>query len=146
MSQHSTDAALSLPSGWQPVCVPLPRDVKQPHTDGLAAEAHSPELRCFLGAATALHGKWSSLVTAADACAAQHLLSAVADVVTGADTASWELRVPSPDGAADAVLVELETDALYSEQVSSGEVPTDLNVYVRMKERVGDLGLRGSGP
>ena len=49
--------------------------------------------------------------------AAQHLLSAVADEVAGADTAGWELRLTSPDGAADAVLVELETDALTSEQV-----------------------------
>ncbi len=49
--------------------------------------------------------------------AAQHLLSAIADVVTGADTAGWELRPSSTDGAVDAVLVELETDALSPEQV-----------------------------
>ena len=53
--------------------------------------------------------------------AAQHLLSAVADVVTGADTAGWELRPSSSDGAADAVLVELETDALSPEQVCAIE-------------------------
>ena len=38
-------------------------------------------------------------------------------MVTGADTVGWELRPSSSDGGADAVLVELDTDALSPAQV-----------------------------
>ena len=61
-------------------------------------------------------------------------MSAIADVITGADTASWELRPASPDGVADAVLVELETDALSSEQ-ARGSKGSGIDISVHDSRR-----------
>ena len=49
--------------------------------------------------------------------AAQHLASAVVDMVLGgADTLSWELRLPSPGGASDQVSVELDATEISTPQ------------------------------
>lgn len=57
--------------------------------------------------------------------AGQHLLSAIADEVLGADTASWELHSRSQDGDAagtadEAISVELEAASVTAAQILVG--------------------------
>lgn len=70
------------------------------------------ELKSELSASAKLRAPLRSFCPETTICpcfTAQHLVSAVADIVSGADTLSWELRVPTPDGASDSVSVELDT-------------------------------------
>ena len=49
--------------------------------------------------------------------AGQHLLSAVCDEVTGADTVSWELHASEGPGAGEDVAIDLAVPSVSSEQL-----------------------------
>jgi hypothetical protein len=61
-------------------------------------------------------------------CAGQHVLSAVVDLLAGADTVSWELHPSDPDAAGDleTVAIDLNVPSLTAEQVGSLPVPDSL--------------------